>query len=178
MVTEVFNKFWSDLQGFYGKNDQRKDFKEKAEWAFQNVPTADAGDVYNYIVFNYEYFPKLPEFRNIAAKFEVVKSEHVENTERCLLCLNSGIIKYPKQVEGLSYKGDFFAACLCNVGRRKYFHNPLKGIEEVFPESLEMVKQELIKRNGGKHNISELKASFEKSMDIMNLRSQSFKREA
>lgn len=176
MVTEVFNKFWSDLEGFYGKKDFHKDFKTKAEWALRNVPTVKSSDVYDYIVFNYEFFPKLPEFRNIASKFEVIKEAAISD-ERCVYCLGSGLIRYTRKVKGLSYDPEYFAACICSHGRR-YSGNPIKGIYEVYGSRTEEALKHLAERNAPKKSVSELQADFVRGMEIMNLRSQGFKKQA
>lgn len=176
MVTEVFNKFWSDLQGFYGKKEFHKDFKPKAERALRNVPTVKSGDVYDYIVFNYEFFPKLPEFRNIAAKFEVIKEAPVTD-ERCVYCLGSGLIRYSRKVKGLSYDPEYFAACMCSNGRR-FRGNPIKGIEDVYGAGTSDVLKQLAERNAPRKSVAELQADFVRGLEIMDMRSQSFNKQA
>ena len=176
MVTEVFNGFWCKLEGFYGKKDQHQDFQKKAEWALRNVPTDKASDVYDYIVFNYEFFPKLPEFRNIAAKFEVIKEAPVTD-EKCAYCLGSGLIRYARKVKGLSYDPEYFAACMCSKGRR-YRRNPIKGIEDVYGARTNDVLKQLEERNAPRKSVSELQADFVRGLEIIDMRSQSFKKQA
>ena len=174
MVTEVFNGFWRRLEGFYGKKDQHQDFQKKAEWALRNVPTDKASDVYDYIVFNYEFFPKLPEFRNIAAKFEVIKEAPVTD-EKCVYCLGSGLIRYNRKVKGLTYDPEYFAACVCPKGR-SFKSKHIFGVEEVWQDKTDAVLKQLAEKNTPRKSVSELQQDMVRSLEIMDMRNQSFKR--
>lgn len=176
MVTEVFNGFWRRLESFYGKKDQHQDFQNKAELVLRNVPTDKASEVYDYIVFNYDFFPKLPEFRNIAARFKAAK-EASATDERCVYCLGSGLIKYTRKDKDLPYNPEYFAACVCATGRR-FRRNPVKGIEDVYGARTNDVLKQLEERNAPRKSVSELQADFVRGLEIMDMRSQSFKKQA
>ena len=174
MVDVVFEKFWNELKQWYGKETKRN-FDIECERLFKNVPSNSANEVLKHIEYNYDFFPKFTELRNIAEKFGVVKETKVENQEMCWSCLNDGLIKYRKPVNNGQYMGDFWAACMCRVGR-KYLNNPCRGIEEVFPHTWEQELRKCAEKNAPRKSVSQLQQDFERSMDIMDMRSQSFKR--
>ena len=172
-MNEAFNGFWKDLNDYYGKNQTNSKVIYEYEKEARGVPATRKQDLFSYIVRNYDYFPKLSEFSAVCAKFRIVKPLPTSD-EKCVYCLGSGLIRYTRKVKDLPYVPEYFAACICSHGSR-VLDKPLKGIQEVYGPRTEEEMKALAEKNGGKRNVSELKASFEKSMDIMNLRSQSFK---
>lgn len=175
MVDVVFNTFWRELKDWYGK-ETKYSFDEQTEKLFANVPSNSAEDVLKYITYNYDFFPKFTELRAIAAKFEVIKQEPVNN-DKCLYCLGSGLIKYSRKVKNLTYNPEYFAACVCSYGKR-YRNNPIKGIEDVYGPRTEEVLKTLAERNAPNRTVPELQADIERSLDIMSMRNQRFKKEA
>jgi hypothetical protein len=172
MVSEVFATFWRELKDFYGKETKSR-FDMESESVLKNVPSSKAQEVLTYIIHNYEFFPKLPELRNIALRFEVIKKAAVSD-EKCLYCLGSGVLKYYRESKELPYKPEYFAACVCSHGDQ-YRNKPFKDIRDVFGTRTTEELRRIAERNGGRRNVEELKKDFCRSLDIMNLRNQSFK---
>ncbi len=174
-MNEAFKGFWKDLSDYYGKNQTNPKVIYEYEKEARGVPATRKQDLFSYIVRNYDYFPKLSEFSAVCAKYKTVKPQPISD-ERCVYCLGSGLIRYTRKVKGLSYDPEYFAACMCSKGRR-YRGNPIKGIEDVYGARTGDVLKQLEERNAPRKSVSELKADFVRGMDIMNLRSQSFKKQ-
>lgn len=172
MVSEVFNTFLRELKDFYGKETKPR-FDQEAELVLRNVPSTKASEMLTYIIHNYEFFPRIPELKNVALRFEVIKKT-VESDEKCLYCLGTGLLKYFREVKDLPYIPEYFAACVCSHGD-KYRNKPFKDFREICGPKIDEELQRLALKNSGHRSVAELKQDFCRSLDIMNMRNQSFK---
>ncbi len=160
-MNEAFKPFWLDLNDYYNKSITNPRVVYEYEKHTQGVPKERAGELFSLLVNNYDFFPKLSEFSVECKKFKA-RSERKETTNkvRCPYCMNTGLIKYKASANGVKYKGEFFATCVCPKGRSfasKYY----KAFCELYGEQgLETLKS----RNTQTHNVSELQKEVIENM--------------
>ena len=170
-MNEAFESFWENLTDYYGKKfNPSVTFEYKRET--DGVPASKKNELFKHIVRTYDFFPKLPEFSAACAKYKP-QPKQAEYNEKCVYCLGGGLLKYNRKIEGLNYKPEYYAACVCEKGR-SFKGNPVFGVEQIWGDNTEEILGQLAERNGGKKNVSELKESFERSLDIMEMRNQAF----
>lgn len=153
-MNEAFPGFWNDLNSYYGKNQTNPVVIGEYEKEAIGVPASKRHDLFAYIVRTHDYFPKIGEFTKACERFKPIVRQKAYNGS-CVYCLGAGLIKYYKKVQGLPYKPEYFAACVCDKGR-SFKDAPVKGIEEVYGPRLQEVLSELAKRNGNARNVAEL----------------------
>ena len=172
-MNEAFESFWENLTDYYGKKfNPSVTFEYKRET--DGVPASKKNELYRHIVHTYDFFPKLSEFSAACAKFKP-QPKQVEYNERCVYCLGSGLIRYNRKVKGLSYDPEYFAACVCPKGR-SFKSKHIFGVEEVWKDKTEAVLKQLAEKNTPRKSVSELQQDIARSFEIMDMRSQSFKR--
>ena len=173
-MNEAFAGLWNDLNAYYGKNQTNPMVINEYEQEAKGIPASKKNDFFRHIVHTYDFFPKLSEFSAACAKFKP-QPKQVEYNERCVYCLGSGLIRYNRKVKGLSYDPEYFAACVCPKGR-SFKSKHIFGVEEVWQDKTDAVLKQLAEKNTPRKSVSELQQDIARSFEIMDMRSQSFKR--
>lgn len=136
MIDTTFNIFWEELKDYYKKGFPTRNTNiDCYAQAVKYVPSESKNDLLAEIYGTCTTFPKISDFRTICKPFERrPEKARVFNETTCPYCLNSGLIKYTRNVQGVAYKSEFFAYCSrCNVGlsfKSQFF----RSFEELYGE--------------------------------------------
>lgn len=97
MEKEVYQKLFDDLKAYY--RVKQDSIPPRALNSYRtptyNIPDDKADEFYNYIVSNFEFFPKASTWQDICKKFRP-EFKPMENDRKCWACLDEGYILYTK----------------------------------------------------------------------------------
>lgn len=158
MTIEIFNRFLSDLQSYFGAKPFADSIKAQYFKACEPVNNSKAKELFERILNDAKYFPKIPELAGyISATLGQTQKNYtpIINTTRCYLCMDKGLIPYTRKIRNINY--DFLARCpKCEIGK-SFVNSPTIAYDKIFGEEATELLEKNNRRKYGCITASEAK---------------------